>query len=278
MRQRVITGFIFTVLVLSFFVPALWWPVTGVAMAVIIGVVACVEMYKAIRNGGYHPSRLLLIIGMCLATLIVICGLIFKLNVESIMALYLIVVCMYCVSCGINLPLVRPEDDKAFLNGMFTGGMIFYISFPLFCFVSALLFVPNGWYYMVIGLFAPWGTDTFAYAVGRRFGKHKLTSVSPKKSIEGSIGGTIGSVVVALIFTYIIKNNIDIDLSYMLVGITTCILSIFSQIGDLAASSIKREMDVKDYGNLLPGHGGMLDRIDSLIFIAPFAYFLFILL
>ena len=127
-------------------------------------------------------------------------------------------------------------------------------------------------------IFAAWGTDTFAYAVGRRFGKHKLTSVSPKKSIEGSIGGTIGSVVVVLIFTYIIKNNINIDLSYILVGITTCILSILSQIGDLAASSIKREMDVKDYGNLLPGHGGMLDRIDSLIFIAPFAYFLFILL
>ena len=155
-------------------------------------------------------------------------------------------------------------------------GMCYVLGFIVF--LPMLYGAPNGKILIWYLIFAAWGTDTFAYAVGRRFGKHKLTSVSPKKSIEGSIGGTIGSVIVALIFTYIIKNNINIDLSYILVGITACILSVLSQIGDLAASSIKREMDVKDYGNLLPGHGGMLDRIDSLIFIAPFAYFLFILL
>lgn len=165
----------------------------------------------------------------------------------------------------------KPQDVFATLFGI-----AYVIGFIVF--LPMLYGTPNGKILIWYLIFAAWGTDTFAYAVGRRFGKHKLTSVSPKKSIEGSIGGTIGSVVVALIFTYIIKNNINIDLSYILVGITTCILSILSQIGDLAASSIKREMDVKDYGNLLPGHGGMLDRIDSLIFIAPFAYFLFILL
>lgn len=280
MRQRVITGFIFTVLVLSFFVPALWWPVTGVAMAVIIGVVACVEMYKAIKNGGYHPSRLLLIIGMCLATLIVICGLIFKLNVESIMALYLIVVCMYCVSCGINLPLVRPEDDKVFLNGMFTGGMIFYISFPLFCFVSALLFVPNGWYYMVIGLFAPWGTDTFAYFTGVAFGKHKIVPhISPKKTWEGCIGGSLFCAVCVTVYCCLVIYRYDeIGIGIVPYGVLTfclgLLISVMSQLGDWFCSVIKRRTGIKDFSNLFPGHGGMLDRFDSTFFTLPVALLL----
>ena len=280
MRQRVITGFIFTVLVLSFFVPALWWPVTGVAMAVIIGVVACVEMYKAIRNGGYHPSRLLLIIGMCLATLIVICGLIFKLNVESIMALYLIVVCMYCVSCGINLPLVRPEDDKAFLNGMFTGGMIFYISFPLFCFVSALLFVPNGWYYMVIGLFAPWGTDTFAYFTGVALGKHKIVPhISPKKTWEGCIGGSLFCAVCVTVYCCLVIYRYDeIGIGIVPYGVLTfclgLLISVMSQLGDWFCSVIKRRTGIKDFSNLFPGHGGLLDRFDSTFFTLPVALLL----
>ena len=280
MRQRVITGFIFTVLVLSFFVPALWWPVTGVAMAVIIGVVACVEMYKAIRNGGYHPSRLLLIIGMCLATLIVICGLIFKLNVESIMALYLIVVCMYCVSCGINLPLVRPEDDKAFLNGMFTGGMIFYISFPLFCFVSALLFFFFFFYYMVIGLFAPWGTDTFAYFTGVALGKHKIVPhISPKKTWEGCIGGSLFCAVCVTVYCCLVIYRYDeIGIGIVPYGVLTfclgLLISVMSQLGDWFCSVIKRRTGIKDFSNLFPGHGGMLDRFDSTFFTLPVALLL----
>jgi phosphatidate cytidylyltransferase len=249
-------------------------------MAVIIGVVACVEMYKAIRNGGYHPSRLLLIIGMCLATLIVISGLIFKLKVESIMALYLIVVCMYCVSCGINLPLVRPEDDKAFLNGMFTGGMIFYISFPLFCFVSALLFVPNGWYYMVIGLFAPWGTDTFAYFTGVALGKHKIVPhISPKKTWEGCIGGSLFCAVCVTVYCCLVIYRYDeIGIGIVPYGVLTfclgLLISVMSQLGDWFCSVIKRRTGIKDFSNLFPGHGGMLDRFDSTFFTLPVALLL----
>lgn len=249
-------------------------------MAVIIGVVACIEMYKAIRNGGYHPSRLLLIIGMCLATLIVIFGLIFKLKVESIMALYLIVVCMYCVSCGINLPLVRPDDDKAFLNGMFTGGMIFYISFPLFCFVSALLFVPKGWYYMVIGLFAPWGTDTFAYFTGVALGKHKIVPhISPKKTWEGCIGGSLFCAVCVTVYCCLVIYRYDeIGIGIVPYGVLTfclgLLISVMSQLGDWFCSVIKRRTGIKDFSNLFPGHGGMLDRFDSTFFTLPVALLL----
>ncbi len=283
MRQRIITGIIFTVLVLLFFMPAYFWPVTAVVMSVIIGVFACVEMYKALKHGGYHPSRLLLIIGMSLATLVVIAGLIFKLKVENTMALYLIVVCMYAVSCGIDLPLVRPDDDKALLNGIFTGGMVFYISFPLFCLDLAMLFLPHGWFYMVIGLFAPWATDTFAYFTGVAFGKHKIVPhISPKKTWEGCIGGAIFCALAVLIYSCLVIYKLDnIEMGIVPYGIIMFLLgiliSIMSQLGDWFCSVIKRRTGIKDFGNIFPGHGGMLDRFDSAFFTLPTALLLAII-
>ena len=125
---------------------------------------------------------------------------------------------------------------------------------------------------------ASWGTDVFAYCIGKRFGKHKFSKVSPKKSIEGCIAGTIGATVLALIYTFVLNNNFSFEYSYFVVGISGIVLSLIGQIGDFSASCIKRYVDIKDYSNLLPGHGGMLDRIDSVLFIAPFAYMLFTLI
>ena len=130
------------------------------------------------------------------------------------------------------------------------------------------------WYVFVCA----WGTDVFAYIVGRTIGKHKFSQVSPNKSIEGCIGGIIGAVIISLLFTYVLNVFFMLKFSYILViGIAIC-LSIVRQIGDFAASSIKRYVGIKDFSNLIPGHGGMLDRIDSVIFIAPFAYMLLKLL
>lgn len=130
------------------------------------------------------------------------------------------------------------------------------------------------WYILISG----WATDIFAYAVGRRFGKHRFSSVSPKKSIEGCIAGTIGAIITALLYTYFINSYTSIQYSYLYISIITLVLSVIGQIGDFAASTIKRYVEIKDYSNLIPGHGGMLDRIDSLMFISPFAYILLQLL
>lgn len=277
MKQRVITGLIFLVIVLALFVPALFFPYTAVVMAYIIGSVASVELYKALKIGGYRPSRLLLSIGMALATLIICCGLFFNLKVENTMALYLIIVCMYAVSCGICLPLVRPKDEKALLNGIFTGGMIFYISFPLFCLISAIIFIPNGWFYMVIGLFAPWGTDTFAYFTGVAFGKHKIVPhISPKKTWEGCIGGTIFCAISVTVYCCLVIYRVDnIEMGLVPYGIITfflgILIAIMSQLGDWFCSVIKRRTGIKDFSNIFPGHGGMLDRFDSTFFTLPTA-------
>lgn len=133
----------------------------------------------------------------------------------------------------------------------------------------------NGKFLLGYIFIAAWGTDIFAYSVGRRIGKHKFSKVSPKKSIEGCVGGTVGSILLAIILTLILNNNFGFEYSYTTVILSTLVLSLVGQLGDFAASSIKRYVDIKDYGKLLPGHGGMLDRIDSVIFIAPFAYLLF---
>lgn len=122
-----------------------------------------------------------------------------------------------------------------------------------------------------------WSTDVFAYIGGKYIGKHHFSKISPKKTIEGCVTGAVAATIVGVIFSIILSvNNVFTisGLSYLYIGVLTLILSLISQIGDFAASSIKRFADIKDYGNLLPGHGGMLDRIDSLIFIAPFVYML----
>ena len=154
---------------------------------------------------------------------------------------------------------------------------IFYVVFFMM-FVAFINGMPNGNILIWYAILAAWGTDIFAYFIGKHFGKHKFSKVSPKKSVEGCIGGTIGAVLLMLAYTYIANQYWGMDYSYLFIGETAVILSLVGQIGDFAASSIKRYVDIKDFSNLIPGHGGMLDRIDSLIFLAPFAYALFTLL
>jgi len=151
-------------------------------------------------------------------------------------------------------------------------GIIYIIGFIIF--IPMIFSLNNGKFLIWYLAFAAWGTDTFAYMVGMKFGKHKFTSISPKKSIEGCIGGVVGAIIVSLIYTYFINKFGNLNISYLVTIVISAALSILAQLGDLSASSIKRYVGVKDFGKLIPGHGGMLDRIDSILFIAPFAYFL----
>lgn len=151
---------------------------------------------------------------------------------------------------------------------------IFYIIFFM-AFIAIIDGMNNGKILIWYALIAAWGTDIFAYFIGKKFGKHKFSKVSPKKSIEGCVAGSIGAVILSLIYTYLCNTFFGMEYSYIFITIMTIVLSLIGQIGDFAASSIKRYVDIKDYSNLIPGHGGMLDRIDSLLFLAPFAYMFF---
>ena len=154
---------------------------------------------------------------------------------------------------------------------------IFGILYIITCisFIALIRGKDNGRILVWYAIFAAWGTDTFAYIVGKMFGKHTFSKVSPKKTIEGCVAGTIGAIITVIIYTMVINSIYKFGYSYLYIIIATAVLSIIGQIGDFAASSIKRYVEVKDYSNLIPGHGGMLDRIDSLMFLAPFAYIFF---
>lgn len=119
-----------------------------------------------------------------------------------------------------------------------------------------------------------WLTDTFAYFAGRFFGKHKLIpSVSPKKTVEGSVGGIIGAVLIMVAYIYVCGRFFNLSSPDYIKGIISAIvISVLAQFGDLVASCIKREHGVKDFGSLVPGHGGILDRFDSVLFISPVVY------
>lgn len=122
-----------------------------------------------------------------------------------------------------------------------------------------------------------WISDTCAYLVGVMIGRHKLAPVlSPKKSIEGSIGGIVGSALVGALFGHYLDSVLGADQFVFLLFLVGGVGSVISQIGDLAASAIKRNYEIKDYGKLIPGHGGIMDRFDSVIFTAPITYFLII--
>lgn len=160
------------------------------------------------------------------------------------------------------------------LSGIYSIFGLMYIPLLL---GHLLLFdgISKGIWFLWLVFIISFSTDTFAYFVGISFGKHKLSPIiSPKKSIEGSIGGIVGSVIVTMIYGYFLNkyNSFDIPLYYF--AIIAFITSIISQFGDLTASLIKRSFGVKDFGNLLPGHGGILDRFDSIIFAAPTVYYI----
>lgn len=151
-------------------------------------------------------------------------------------------------------------------------GILYILGFIVF--VPMLRGIENGVYLIWYLIFIAWGTDVFAYLIGKKFGKHKFSKISPNKSIEGCLAGIVGAVVMSLGYTLALNYFAGFSIPYAYIVFVSVALSILSQIGDFSASSIKRYVDLKDFSNLIPGHGGMLDRIDSLIFIAPFAYFL----
>lgn len=173
--------------------------------------------------------------------------------------------------------VIATDMKISFKDIAYTFIGIFYVVFFIM-FVAFIDGMPNGKILIWYALMAAWGTDIFAYFIGKACGKHKFSKVSPKKSIEGCIGGTIGAVLLMLAYTYIANTYWGMDYSYIYIVLIGVVLSLIGQIGDFSASAIKRFVDIKDYSNLIPGHGGMLDRIDSLIFLAPFAYSLFTLL
>ena len=160
---------------------------------------------------------------------------------------------------------------------------VFFCAFypgVLFSFLYLTRELTWGVYLVWMIFISSWICDTCAYVTGMAFGKHKLAPVlSPKKSIEGSIGGVVGSAVVGALFAWLLLLPItQKPETVWVVAVIGAAGAVISQVGDLAASAIKRDHQIKDYGKLIPGHGGIMDRFDSVLFTAPVIYYLSVLL
>lgn len=152
---------------------------------------------------------------------------------------------------------------------------LFYVALMLACIYGTRM-SDHGKYLVWLIFICSWGCDTCAYCVGMLFGKHKMAPVlSPKKSIEGAVGGVAGSAVLAVIFGFVFRQQMQFELPQIIILAVICAVgALISMVGDLAASAIKRNYEIKDYGKLIPGHGGILDRFDSVIITAPIVFYL----
>lgn len=149
-----------------------------------------------------------------------------------------------------------------------------YISFA-FSSLVLLRDLNHGEYLYVLVFLIPWISDAFAYFIGVKFGRHKLApEISPKKSVEGSVAGIVFGTLAPICYGFGVEQLYGAEPSYLALFILGLIISVVSQCGDLAASLVKRRFGIKDYGTIFPGHGGIIDRFDSVLPTAPFMYIL----
>ncbi len=217
----------------------------------IISIIALREFYRALRNYGRLPCEM---IGYVSAVIML-------LDFHYDLGILALIITTAIIMLLSRTVLVEKFD---IIDAAITIAGILYIPFLLY----HIILLDSKTALWVVFLIS-FGTDTFAYLVGSKVGKRKLCpTISPKKSVEGSIGGIAGALIITILFGVIA----DISPLWSL-GILAIAGSAISQLGDLAASRIKRLTNIKDFGRIMPGHGGMLDRFDSVIFTAPVVYY-----
>lgn len=239
---------------------------------VFMGIVAlrCIyELFNAFEKKGHHPVKWIGYLA-CIAIM-----LIHVIPKEYALAVISAILPISVLLLFILVIVHKTKVDVIDIAITFFG--VCYCVLSLM-FMSLIREMQNGKFLIWYVFLASWLTDVFAYLVGRAIGKHHFTDISPKKTIEGCIGGTVGSIICIIIYTILLNSFAGFNLNLWLLIAVGVVLSIIGQIGDLSASTIKRYVGIKDYSDLIPGHGGMLDRVDSVIFIAPFTYLFFMMI
>lgn len=167
-----------------------------------------------------------------------------------------------------TFPKYQTEEVTAAFFGVFYAAV-------MLSYLYQVRAMSDGKYLVWLIFLSSWGCDTCAYCAGRLFGRHKMAPIlSPKKTIEGAIGGVLGAALLGFGYACFFGDSmVEIRDPRLACAAACAIAGLISMVGDLAASAIKRNHDIKDYGNLIPGHGGILDRFDSMLFTAPAIYF-----
>ena len=229
----------------------------------IIGVMGIREFYQGFEKLSIKPS---LLIGNISILLLYAISLFAPENMHFYMLWFMAVVFM-------SLLYLFKIEERQLADAMATLTGIFYVVYFSYH-VTLVEQIPEYGLLVWLIFLTAFGTDTMAYFTGLAIGKHKLCpKISPKKTMEGSVGGILGSLIFCGLFGYL----------FAPILLTHCLIigflgGIISQFGDLTASIFKRKMGIKDYGNLIPGHGGILDRFDSVLFTAPLVYYYVVLI
>ena len=178
----------------------------------------------------------------------------------------------YLFLLGFYYVLSYPKADIREIALLF---LVFPYAGILLSYIYLCRSLPHGKVLVWLVFLSSWGADTCAYCTGLLFGRHKMTPVlSPKKTWEGAVGGILGSGILSFIFAIIFKGHgLPLHLSPYLLALAVSLAALFSIGGDLMASGMKRDFQIKDYSHLIPGHGGILDRFDSVLFTAPIIYY-----
>lgn len=265
MKTRILTGIALVIAMICVFLLSGTW--VYVAFCCALSVVGTWEMLCCIGK--------INIKALSVPTLIVsaACPLCAHFAGTQMLPIMLTVLLMYLLFVSV---FTNDSIDTQSVSTVFTTA-----AYVILCFTCLLelRYVQNadgnvvGQYFYLLVFVGAWITDTFAYFTGVFFGKHKLIpKISPKKTVEGALGGIAFCVIAFLIYAKVLCIVSDIQVNYIAFALFGLLLSVLSQIGDLLASAIKRCYAIKDYGNLFPGHGGVLDRFDSIMVLCPVLY------
>ena len=276
MRQRVITGILFVFVILAFAVPGFWWPQAIVLMMSVIGIMGTRELVLAVRAKALDTGWFFPFLGVA-TSLIPLFVSLFSSSLHWAFSIYAIITMGFSIITVI-LVVIFHKKDMAFPDGVAAAGILLYVSLPMASANLLVLFLEKGWFFFVLGIASPWISDVFAFFTGVLIGKHKIVPrISPKKTWEGCIGGAVMcGVVTALYFAFVVVPALEMKesvwISVLFGAALGVFLSVVSQLGDWMASSIKRWTGIKDFGKILPGHGGILDRFDSAFFTLPVTF------
>lgn len=298
MIRRIVTGVLFTLAVALLLLPGFRWPLLPVLLFAAVSVLCVLELAGALEAKGIRPSRPVAAVG-ALSVLAPLLPLAFggapewrlvaagtidpatqpdwhatmaRLLSEGLACTAFL---MIALSMALTLATILAHGPNSLVDGVATSATVIYVAFPLSCSVLVLYAVPDGFLWMLAAPVASWITDVFAYFSGSFFGRNKLVpDISPKKTVEGMIGGIVFCMaVMALFFWLFLGKGWPVRVSgtaNVLFGLAVGLLcGATAQFGDWLASAVKRYCGVKDFGTVLPGHGGVLDRFDSVLFVAP---------
>ena len=242
----------------------------GIYMNIVVSIIALLglsELFNAFNTGSYKPVKW---IGYLSVIYVVLIGWLKGFGINELINITAFIILILSLTC-----VVFSRNKITFLDIAVTLFAITYVTY-LSSFIILTRDMDKGNLFVWFILIGGWLTDSSAYFIGKFWGRNKLiTDLSPKKTIEGAAGGTLGGTIAVVLYGLLLNSYFAVNIQLVHYIILGLLLSVFAQIGDLLASAIKRTTNIKDFGNIMPGHGGVIDRFDSIFVIAPIVYFYF---